>query len=222
MRIAIIGSGVSGLVCAHLLQRAARRRRCTSRTPDPVATRTPTVWSSPTPRWMSTPDSSSTTSAPIPCSAGSSNGSVSGTQPSDMSFSVSDQRSGVEWRATSPSTVFAQRTQRRPACVLADAGRHRPFQPSRPRATREPTPGRRDSRRRARLAPVVVGVPRLVPGAPGLVDLVGGSCDLHSYPCGHLRPLLRAPRPSAPARPAELADGHRRISALCAGHPRTP
>ncbi len=31
------------------------------------------------------------------------------THPSDMSFSVSDEVSGVEWRGTSPSTVFAQR-----------------------------------------------------------------------------------------------------------------
>jgi predicted NAD/FAD-binding protein len=31
------------------------------------------------------------------------------TQPSDMSFSVADQRTGLEWRGTSPSTVFAQR-----------------------------------------------------------------------------------------------------------------
>jgi predicted NAD/FAD-binding protein len=31
------------------------------------------------------------------------------TQPSDMSFGVSDQRTGLEWRGTSPSTVFAQR-----------------------------------------------------------------------------------------------------------------
>jgi predicted NAD/FAD-binding protein len=31
------------------------------------------------------------------------------TKPSDMSFGVSDDASGVEWRATSPSTIFAQR-----------------------------------------------------------------------------------------------------------------
>lgn len=29
--------------------------------------------------------------------------------PSDMSFSVSDEATGIEWRGTSPSTVFAQR-----------------------------------------------------------------------------------------------------------------
>jgi predicted NAD/FAD-binding protein len=31
------------------------------------------------------------------------------TQPSEMSFSVSDERTGLEWRGTSPNTVFAQR-----------------------------------------------------------------------------------------------------------------
>lgn len=31
------------------------------------------------------------------------------TKPSDMSFSVSDEQSGIEWRGTSASTVFAQR-----------------------------------------------------------------------------------------------------------------
>lgn len=32
------------------------------------------------------------------------------TKPSDMSFSLSDEVSGTEWRGTSPNTVFAQRT----------------------------------------------------------------------------------------------------------------
>jgi predicted NAD/FAD-binding protein len=31
------------------------------------------------------------------------------TQPSDMSFSVTDDATGIEWRGTSPTTVFAQR-----------------------------------------------------------------------------------------------------------------
>jgi hypothetical protein len=47
-------------------------------------------------------------------------------QPSDMSFGVSDQRTGLEWRGTSPSTVFAQRRNAlRPGFLrmLADIGR---------------------------------------------------------------------------------------------------
>ncbi|MGC8463636.1 MAG: NAD(P)/FAD-dependent oxidoreductase [Acidimicrobiales bacterium] len=48
------------------------------------------------------------------------------TKPSDMSFSVSDQTSGIEWRGTSPSTVLAQRRNAvRPAFLrmLADVVR---------------------------------------------------------------------------------------------------
>jgi len=48
------------------------------------------------------------------------------TQPSDMSFSMSDEHSGIEWRGTSPSTVFARRRNIvRPAFLrmLADVGR---------------------------------------------------------------------------------------------------
>ena len=90
MRIAIVGSGVSGLVCAHLLHarhdvvlyEADDRPGGHSHThrvelPDATA--------------RSTPGSSSTTSAPTRCSAGCSIASVSATQPSDMSFSVSDR-----------------------------------------------------------------------------------------------------------------------------------
>jgi predicted NAD/FAD-binding protein len=48
------------------------------------------------------------------------------THPSDMSFSLSDARSGLEWRGTSLSTVFAQRRNvARPAflAMLADVAR---------------------------------------------------------------------------------------------------
>jgi len=48
------------------------------------------------------------------------------TQPSDMSFSVTDARTGIEWRGTSPSTVFAQRRNvAQPAFwrMLADIGK---------------------------------------------------------------------------------------------------
>lgn len=48
------------------------------------------------------------------------------TEPSDMSFSVSDARTGVEWRGTSPSTVFAQRRNManpRFLAMLADVAR---------------------------------------------------------------------------------------------------
>ena len=79
MRIAIIGSGVSGLVCAHLLHE--RHDVVLFEADDrPEGTRTPTVWSSPMPLRTSTPGSSSTTSALIRCSASFSIGS--GLRPS--------------------------------------------------------------------------------------------------------------------------------------------
>ncbi len=48
------------------------------------------------------------------------------TEPSDMSFSVSDARTGLEWRGSSPSTVFAQRrnlAHPRFLAMLADVAR---------------------------------------------------------------------------------------------------
>ena len=47
------------------------------------------------------------------------------TKPSDMSFGVRDEVSGVEWRGTSFDTVFAQRRNLRPTGLPADAGRRR-------------------------------------------------------------------------------------------------
>ena len=63
------------------------------------------------------------------------------THPSDMSFSLTDLRCGLEWRGTSLSTVFAQRRNvARPAflATLVDAVRFNPRRPpswqSRPKA----------------------------------------------------------------------------------------
>ena len=64
------------------------------------------------------------------------------THPSDMSFSLSDPRCGLEWRGTSLSTVFAQRRNvARPAflAMLADVVRFNRLAQS---------PARRDRRRR--------------------------------------------------------------------------
>jgi predicted NAD/FAD-binding protein len=125
MRIAIIGSGVSGLVCAHLLgphhdvvlYEADDRPGGHSHThrvelPDATADvdtgflvyneRTYPLFSKLLRRLGVT------------------------TQPSDMSFGVADARTGIEWRATSPATVFAQRRNAlRPAFwqMLADIER---------------------------------------------------------------------------------------------------
>ncbi len=125
MRIAIIGSGVSGLVCAHLLSRrhdvvlfeADDRPGGHSHTHEVEladgVVRVDTGFLVYNDRTY-----------PLFCRLLESLGVA--TQPSDMSFSVSDEHTGIEWRGTSPSTVFAQRRNlARPAFwrMLADIGR---------------------------------------------------------------------------------------------------
>ena len=125
MRIAIIGSGVSGLVCAHLLHKrhditifeADSRPGGHSHThrielPDgtfDVDTGF-LVYNERTYPWF--------------CRLLADLGVA--TQPSDMSFSVSDRVAGVEWKATSPSAAFSQpRNALRPEFwrMLVDIGR---------------------------------------------------------------------------------------------------
>ena len=101
MRIAIVGTGISGLGAAYLLSRAhdvevferesARRR--------PHVTRSRTTASG------STPASSSTTSATTRCSSRLFRELGVRTQPSEMSFSVSCDGCGLEYSGTRP---FAQ------------------------------------------------------------------------------------------------------------------
>ena len=108
MRIAIIGSGVSGLVTAHLLHghhdvvlyESEERPGGHSHT-----------------HRIELPDLTCDVDTgflvynertyPLFCRLLDELGVA--TKPSDMSFSVADQRTGLEWRGTSPSTVFAQR-----------------------------------------------------------------------------------------------------------------
>ena len=125
MRIAVVGSGVSGLVCAHLLQgphdvvlyEADDRPGGHSHThridlPDALVE----------------VDSGfivyNETTYPLFCKLLDRLGVAS--QPSDMSFSVTDPSEHLEWRGTSLSTVFAQRRNlARPAFMrmLVDIGR---------------------------------------------------------------------------------------------------
>ena len=122
MKIAIIGSGVSGLVCAHLLHKshdvvlfeADDRPGGHSDTHhvelDDASVEADTGFLVYNERTY-----------PLFCRLLERLGVA--TQPSDMSFSVADDRTGLEWRGTSPSTVFAQRRNLvRPAflVMLAD------------------------------------------------------------------------------------------------------
>ena len=108
MRIAIVGTGVSGLVCAHLL---ARRHDVTVFEADGRAgghAHTVTV---------DLPDGSvDVDTGFLVYNERNYPGLVRlfdtlgvATRPSDMSFSVADEVSGLEWRGTSFDTVFAQR-----------------------------------------------------------------------------------------------------------------
>ncbi len=134
------------------------------------------------------------------------------TKPSDMSFSVADQRTGLEWRGTSLSTVFAQRRNlARPDFLrmLADVARFN-------RLARgllvDPPPD-------SVTLEEVLAPHRWSTGFRDwyLVPLGSSiwSADPSTFtriPGRHLRPLLRAPRTAQPARPAPVADGGRRLA----------
>lgn len=108
MRIAIIGTGIAGLTCAHLL--AQRHDITVFEREERPGGHTNTV------RVELGEEAHDVDTGFIVYNEQNYPGLVRlferldvPTKPSDMSFSVSDVRSGVEWRATSPNTVFAQR-----------------------------------------------------------------------------------------------------------------
>ena len=125
MRIAIVGTGVSGLVCAHLL---SRRHEVTVFEADPrPGGHAHTVR-------IDLPDETHEVDTGFlvynernyPGLVRLFDGLGVATKASDMSFSVSDDVSGVEWRGTSLTTLFAQRRNAlRPAFLrmLADVVR---------------------------------------------------------------------------------------------------
>jgi predicted NAD/FAD-binding protein len=125
MRIAIVGSGISGLVCAHLLHH--RHDVVLFEGDDRPGGHSHT-------HRVDLADATvdvdtgflvyNDRTYPLFCRLLDRLGVA--TQPSDMSFGVSDRRTGLEWRGTSPSTVFAQRRNvARPAFLrmLADIAR---------------------------------------------------------------------------------------------------
>jgi uncharacterized protein len=125
MRIAIVGTGVSGLVCAHLLGR--HHQVTVFEADDRPGGHANTVR-------VDLPDETHQVDTGfLVYNDRNYPGLVRlfdqlgvATKPSDMSFGVSDDVSGVEWRGTSLSTVFAQRRNLvRPAFLrmLADVTR---------------------------------------------------------------------------------------------------
>ena len=134
MRIAIVGTGVSGLSPRTPLhprprrhgvrgRRARRRprqhRRRRGRRRDARA---------------STPASSSTTSATTRASSRCSRELGVATQPTEMSFGVTDAASGLEYRGSNLNSLFAQRRNLVEPVVPPAAHRDRPLQPRRARA----------------------------------------------------------------------------------------
>lgn len=108
MRIAIVGTGIAGLTCAHLL--SGRHDLTVFERDDRPGGHTNTV------RIDLPEETHEVDTGFIVYNERNYPGLVRlfdrlaiPSKPSDMSFSVSDQDSGVEWRATSPGTVFAQR-----------------------------------------------------------------------------------------------------------------
>lgn len=108
VRIAVIGTGVSGLVVAHHLHR--RHDITVFEADDRVGGHTNTVE-------VELPEGRvAVDTGFIVCNERTYPNFLAlldelgvATQPSDMSFSVSDERSGVEYRATNVNSVFAQR-----------------------------------------------------------------------------------------------------------------
>jgi predicted NAD/FAD-binding protein len=125
MRIAIVGTGVSGLVCAHLLSR--RHQVTVFESDDRPGGHAHTVEVEVGGQTLAVDTGF------LVYNERNYPGLIRlfdqlgvATKASDMSFGVSDDVSGIEWRGTSPSTVFAQRRNlARPAFLrmLADVVR---------------------------------------------------------------------------------------------------
>lgn len=107
VRIAIVGTGISGLTCAELLRRRHDVTVFEAQGRAGGHANTVTVVLSDTTAAVDTGFLVYTEQAyPLLTRLFSRLGTP--TQPADMSFSVRDEQTGTEWRGTSPATVFAQ------------------------------------------------------------------------------------------------------------------
>jgi predicted NAD/FAD-binding protein len=140
VRIAIVGSGISGLVCAHLLHPAHDVTIFESAARPGGHTNTVAIDLPDGPQLVDTGfivfnDRNYPGFTRLLERLGV------GYQDSEMSFSVADERTGVEWRGTSASTVFAQRrnlANRVFLRMLVDVAR---FNRAARRLLRDPPPG---------------------------------------------------------------------------------
>ena len=185
MKIAIVGTGIAGNVVAHRLHRAARHHACTRPAATSAATRTRTaieldgevqhvdtgfiVFNDCTyPHFIALLDELGVAS-----------------QPSAMSFSVRNERSGLEYNGTSLNALFAQRRNLlRPSFLrmMRDILR---FNREAPRAARRRRPRDRRSATTSHEQRYSRRVHRRLPGADGRGDLV-------DRPAAHARVSRRA------------------------------
>ena len=136
------------------------------------------------------------------------------TKASDMSFGMTDDISGIEWRGTSFDTVFAQRRNAcgRPFCACSRTW-SRFNRMARGLLVGEADYGLSLSRSPG-VGSVVAPVRRVVPDPHGLLHLVGRPLDVPVHAGGDLRPLLRQPWVADLRGPALVEDGRRGIPPL--------
>ena len=143
------------------------------------------------------------------------------TQPSDMSFSVSSERSGLEFawiRAQRDLRAAAQPRTTRVPCPPEEIAR---FGRSAGRSCGSRSGGRHGrclhahAGRLPRRTPLLLSVRARVPRAAGLGDLVGQPRDVRPVPGPGPALLHGQPRPADDDRPARVADRLRGITAIC-------
>ncbi len=150
------------------------------------------------------------------------------TQPSEMSFGVADPETGFEFRASNLNSIFAQRRNALDPHVLrllVDIVRFNRAA-AQARARRAPLvgcrspPGPRPRRRRRRRVGRRIPAPRPIlrrirpplPRPVRRVHLVGRSRDVHAVPDAFLRAVHGQPRPARPGQTTPVAHDRRGLA----------
>ena len=178
----------------------------------------------------STPASSSTTSATTRASSRCSRDLGVATQPTEMSFGVSDAGTGLEYRGTNLNTLFAQRRNLAPPVVPPPAHRDRPLQPRGARRWSPTSPAGTAADRLPRPAPAHDAATRsrsadfvrrgtgsrttfvqqfLVPFGASIWS--ADPATFTRVPGARLRAVHAQPRPARARGPAAVAHDHRRL-----------